>query len=759
MRRALSFSLSLSLLACSASPRVAPAPTVAPAPPPRAPSDAGAPEDPLRAENLRVRRDLTETVHGESVSDPYRALETDSPETRRWIDFQNARSEAYLAAHPRPDIERRLGALLDIGVLRGATSAGPHVFYLAQEGGRETAVLMASTRAGAAPRSAPRELLDPTRFGARSVIDWYSASPRGRYVAFGVSQNGDERSVLRVLEVATGRLLGEAIAHTKWCRVSWMPDESGFYYTRYPKEGEEGYDAAREDTYNSRLLFHRLGSAPDGAADPVVFRPEGRTERALAEVSDDGRQVLVHLFKGWSTTSLYLIPHAPTRPTWTPATATPVMTGENTISSGHIHRGALYVLTNDGAPKYRVITLPLAQAQRPPADPAARASRWRTLVPEGEHPIDDLEVAGGWLVLSRVEDIVSRVRLHALDGRPGPEVTLPGDGSIGGVGVEGGGSRIALSYSAFVTPPTVLTADLSTARAGAPVRPEEVARARAEFDFSEVELERARVASQDGTPINVFLLHRRGMRRDGSNPVLLNGYGGFNLSLMPRFNRDPLYWVERGGVYAVANLRGGAEFGEAWHRAGARENKHHVFEDFEAVIRWLSSSGLSSPARIGIHGGSNGGLLMAAMITRCPEAFRAAFSTVGLYDMVRFHRFPPAEIWTTEYGDPEQPDAFRWLYAYSPYHHVRDGAPLPAVWIETADHDTRVHWAHSTKFAARLQEANGGDQPVWFFMQRDVGHGAGARREDQLRQLVRRYTFLEERLGMAPPSGSPSGNP
>jgi prolyl oligopeptidase len=247
-------------------------------------------------------------------------------------------------------------------------------------------------------------------------------------------------------------------------------------------------------------------------------------------------------------------------------------------------------------------------------------------------------------------------------------------------------------------------------------------------------------------------MHRRGLPQDGTAPVLLNGYGGFNLSLQPRFNRDPLYWVERGGVYAVANLRGGSEFGEAWHRAGAREHKHHVFEDFEGVIRWLSSSGLSRPSRIGIYGGSNGGLLMGAMITRCPEAFAAAFSTVGLYDMARFHRFPPAEIWTSEYGDPEQPDALRWLSEYSPYHRVPERAPLPAVWIETADHDTRVHWAHSTKFAARLQDANTADTPVMFFMQRDVGHGAGARREDQLRQLVRRYAFLEDRLALPAPT-------
>lgn len=744
MRSPRPLAAAVALLGCAAAPR-----PVTPPPPPERAQAAPAP-DPLRVENGLVRADRVETLHGIAVSDPYRALEEDSPATRRWVAFQNARSESWLSAHARPDIETRLGQLLNIGNLRGASAAGPSVLYLAQEAGAQTARLMVSAR-GARGFSTPRELVDPTRYGERAVIDWYRASPRGRYVAFGVSQNGDERSVLRVMDIATGAVRAESIEHTKWCRLTWLPDESGFYYTRYPAPGEEGYDAAREDAYFSRLRFHALSAAPDGSADPVIFRPDERTERAYADVSDDGRSVLVHLFRGWSTSSLYLIPHDPRHAAFTPATATPVMTDENTISAGTVHRGALYVLTNAGAPKYRVVTLSLAQARRPPATPEARAARWRTLVAEGENPIDDMEVSGDWIALSRMENIVSRVRLHGLDGRPGPEVTLPGDGALGGVSV-GADGTLAMSYSAFVTPPTILGARLPPRGSTAAVTPAVVASAQSDFDFASIELERASVPSRDGTPINVFYLHRRGLARDGNAPVLLNGYGGFNLSLLPRFNRDPLYWVERGGVYAVANLRGGSEFGEAWHRAGARENKHHVFEDFEAVIRWFSSSGISQPSRIAIYGGSNGGLLMGAMITRCPDAFRAAFSTVGLYDMARFHRFPPAEIWTSEYGDPEQPDALRWLHETSPYHQVRDGAALPAVWIETADHDTRVHWAHSTKFAARLQDANGGEQPVYFFMQRDVGHGAGARREDQLRQLVRRYTFVEDRLGVPAPT-------
>jgi prolyl oligopeptidase len=261
-------------------------------------------------------------------------------------------------------------------------------------------------------------------------------------------------------------------------------------------------------------------------------------------------------------------------------------------------------------------------------------------------------------------------------------------------------------------------------------------------------LSEGEATSKDGTLIHFFYVHRKDMKRDRNNPVLLTGYGGFDVSELPEFTRNALYWLERGGVYAVANLRGGGEYGEAWHRAGMLGNKERVFEDFEAVIRWFSESGVSRPERIAITGGSNGGLLMGAMITRVPEAFGAVVADVGLYDMLRYARFPPAELWTSEYGDPNEPEAARWLFTYSPYHRVRDGTAYPAVLVETADHDTRVHWAHSTKFAARLQEAQAGPAPIYFHMERKQGHGHGVRLSDLVRRYVRRYAFLESALGM-----------
>ena len=694
---------------------------------------------------------VTETLHGVEVADPYRALESDSPVTAAWVQAQDTRSEAWLTAHPRPDTAHRLGELLAIGNLRGVTIGGGRVFYTKRDGDREQAVVMMSERGAAGAWTAPRQLFDPHTLGARSAIDWMVPSAHGRYLALGVSQNGDERSTLRVMEVATGRMLPEAIAHTKWCRLSWLPDESGFYFTRYPRETEAHYESAAEDTYWRALFFHRLGTSPDGAADARVFDVTERTDAPSPDVSDDGRWLVVNLFKGWSRSDVLLIDRrAPVVRGALPAVAA-VVAGVESISQATVHRGTMFVLTNHQAPRFRLVSAPVASARLPTVvnglPSLFGAAPWRTVVAQGENPIEDFTLAADRVVVSYLQNIASHVRSYALDGTDAREVPLPAEGSAPSVVSNGDSPIVAFGFQSFFEPSAVLAFDARAAIPAARV----IDHATTDIDFSRFVMERASIPSRDGTPINAFILRPRAATQDGRNPVLLYGYGGFNVSLLPTFRRDPIYWLERGGIYVVANLRGGAEFGEDWHRAGAMGNKEHVFEDFEAVLGWLSSSRWSNPARIAINGGSNGGLLMGAMLTRAPDAFAATFASVGLYDMVRFARFPPAEIWTSEYGDPTRPDAFRWLHAYSPYHRVRDGLRYPAAWIETADHDTRVHWGHSTKFAARLQDAQAGDAPVYFYMQHDVGHGAGTQRSDELRRLTRMFAFIEDRLGVSAP--------
>lgn len=690
----------------------------------------------LQALNARARGDLTYELHGEQIADPYRSLEEESESTRAWIDGQTERTATRLEQWTDPGAAERLDELLSIGVIGAPSVAGDRIFYTKRDGDREQPALY--VREGDALRDEP--LIDPLEYGERAALDWYYPSPSGRYVAFGISTDGDERSTLRVLDVQEGEVLDDEIEHAKWSAVSWLHAEDGFYYRRYPREGEDDYDAEEPDTYHMRLFFHALGSEP--SEDPLVYAPEERTEFPSAEVSDDDRYVVINVFRGWSQSDVRLLDRgrrARTRvnaPDEDHALVT-VVAGEDHLYDASVHRGRLYITHNDGAPRYRVDAVA-------PSDAGSRDA-WEAVVPEGDGAIEGVAFVRDRLVVHLIEDIASKLRVYRLDGRADGEIALPGRGELFGLDGDPETGRLAFGFSSFVHPPSLQVWDTRRRE----VR--EVDRVQAEFDFDSVQLSQASVRSADGTEINVYYVHPADMERNGENPVLLYGYGGFNVSLLPGFQRNALYWVERGGVYAVANLRGGGEHGEAWHRAGNLANKERVFEDFEAAIRWLGGeSQISSPERVAITGGSNGGLLMGAMITRAPDTFGAVVSGVGLYDMLRYHEFPPAELWISEYGSSEDPEQFGWLRAYSPYHRVTDGTRFPATLITTADHDTRVFWGHSTKFTARLQEASGEPDPdIYFYMVRQVGHGAGTRRSDTVDRYVRLYSFIEHFIRQA----------
>lgn len=719
-------------------------------------TDTDTAASPLEALNARARAGaVTDTLHGVAVDDPYRALEEDSALTQEWIAVQTARTAAAVTSWSRPATSRRLETLLRIGTVGGAVVAGDHVFYQLREGEREQPALMVR---GLGEADTARVLVDPLTYGERAALDWYFVSPSGRYVAFGISQNGDERSTLRVLETASGTLRPDTIEHTKWTEVSWLHDETAFYYRRYPREGEPDWDADHQDGYHTRLFFHVLGSDP--ANDPLVYSPADGTHFPGASVSDDDRWLVVSNFAGWSQSDVMLLDRGARARDRISAPSeahplVPVVVGQDHLYTARVHHGQLYVLTNEDAPRYRLMRVA-------PGAAASDRSTWQVVIPEGSAAIQDWTIVGDDHVLHVLDDVRSRLYVHRLDGTLDHEMTLPGSGAVAGIDGDAAGGRLAVSFSSYVHAPQLLLWDQharrdrrpARARAAASSEPARELRPIVEIpspvDLSELEVVQEHVPSTDGASIPVYYFQRRGTPHDGSAPVLLNAYGGFNISLLPNFTRHPLYWVERGGIFAVANLRGGAEFGEDWHRAGNLENKHHVFEDMEAVIRWFSTSGISRPDRIAITGGSNGGLLMGAMITRCPDAFGAAASYVGLYDMIRYHQFPPAELWVTEYGSSEDARAFQWLYDYSPYHHVRSGVSYPAILIETADHDTRVFWGHSTKFAARLQEAEGGADPhVWFYREQQVGHGAGTPVSSLVARYTRMYAFIEHALGVA----------
>ncbi|MFW5926313.1 MAG: prolyl oligopeptidase family serine peptidase [Myxococcota bacterium] len=714
--------LALALAGCSSRP-----PAVQNPP---APKGAGAMIHELNA--AARQQGVVETRHGLEIADPFRALEEDSPLTRRWMRLQTARTEKVLGPYAMPALRERLETLLSIGVLGEPAVAGERVFYTKREGERERPVLLLA-RDGQ-PSEGP--LVDPLAYGDRAALDWFYPSPDGTRVAFGISHAGDERSVLHILDVDSGRTLPDRIERTKWTQLAWLPDGSGFYYTRYPAPGEPDHDPDHPDSYFQRVFFHRVGSDP--ADDVRVFGSDRGTDFPSVDVSDDGRWLVITVFRGWSRSDVYLLDRGPDGARRVTPDDThplePVTVGRDAVTVGRVHRGTLYLQTNEGAPRGRIA------AVDPPH--AADRDRWRDVVAERpDATLEDWALAGGRLVVHHVQGLQSRLTSVALDGGGAPvEVALPGPGTVSGLAAGHKSGRLAFGFSSYLHAPTLL------AQASAEKAPAPIDRVRHDVDLDRYALTVERVRSADGTRVPVQLVHAKGLRRDGTHPVLLTGYGGFDRSLLPTFTRHALHWLERGGVYAVANLRGGGEHGEAWHRAGMRENKPRVFEDFEAVLRWLTDGGISRPERIVVTGRSNGGLLVGAALTRAPDAFAAAASYVGLYDMVRFDRFPPAELWVSEYGDPDDPAELRVLHGYSPYHQVREGVAYPAVLLEAADRDSRVHWAHSTKLAARLQEATASDAPVLYYQQEALGHGAGTGRSDLVDQYTRMYAFFDRVL-------------
>lgn len=687
------------------------------------------------------------------MADPFRSLEVDSAETTRWVEAQNAYTLATLQPHVRPERGARLQELLSIDALGEPQLEGETLFFYRRAGSEEQGAYFVARGPAWAPD--PEPVLRAEAFGERASIDYTYLSPGGRYVVFGVSQNGDERSTLRILDLSTRALLSDSITHAKWSRVSWLSDDTGFYYTRYPAEHDADFphdDPARVDTYGSRVYRHRLGEP--ASADPLVFEAADPTDFPSVSVQADGEHLVLAVSRGWSANDLWLARRGPDD---RPVEITPLIVGVEARSAAAVHGRDVLIVSNREAPRYRVLRTPLALGTPALAD----ASTWQVLVPETDGVLNEWALQGDSLLLAYTEGLESSLRRVPLPAAPpeggplGPaasavvdpplvtsvEIPLPPGGELGELSTDRAGRHALFSFSGYRTPPVIMMlADGN--------EPNPVVRVTTDVDLEGFEYEVVQVPSADGTLVPLQLLYRRGMVRNSDNPTLLYGYGGFNVSLLPGFQRNLLYWLERGGVYAVANLRGGGELGEAWHRAGSRENKQRVFEDFEACIRYLRNSDISRPARIAITGGSNGGLLMGAMLTRVPEQVGAVVSYVGLYDMLRYHLFPPAEIWEPEYMSSESPEGFAVLSAYSPYHHVPEQVALPATLIETADHDSRVYWGHSTKFAARLQVSNTSGRPVLFYMEREQGHGAGRRLSDTVARYTRFYTFVEHALGM-----------
>lgn len=671
------------------------------------------------------REDVVEILHGVEIVDPYRWLEDgSSDEVREWTAAQNAHTEAWLAAVPaRAAIRSRLQQLLGIGVLGTPTGARGRYLYQRREGSTNQPVLY--VRDGL--EGADRVAIDPNALSAEgtTALDWYHMSEDGRRLAYGLSADGSEQSVLHVLDLDTLAPLTDRIPHTRACDLAWLPDASGFYYTRYPAPGAV---PTGEEQYHRAIWFHRLGDAPD--ADRLVFTPEEKEHWPGVSLSDDGRWLVIGVARTFDETDLYLQDLAPG------GQLVPVAIGEPATFDCQVAHGVMYIRTNRDAPTFRLFT----------ADPATPARDWREIVPaRADAVLSSVGVTANHLVLDYLERATARLRLSDLDGGHVRPVELPTIGSLFGLSMEPDGHEVLFGFTSFTVPPSVYRLDPATSavvlwrRVEADVDPER-------FQVSQVEY-----PSADGTRITMFLVHRRDVDPNGRRPTFLSGYGGFNISMTPGFSRSMLLWLESGGVMAVPNLRGGGEYGESWHQGGMLGQKQNTFDDFIAAAGWLIAAGWTSPEHLAVQGGSNGGLLMGAVLTQRPDLFRAVVVQVPLLDMLRYHRFLIARLWIPEYGSAEDPEQFRWLAAYSPYQRVQDGTAYPATLIATAESDTRVDPLHARKMTARLQQATSSGYPVLLRLESRAGHGAGKPLAKVLDELTDTWTFIWHELGLAAP--------
>jgi prolyl oligopeptidase len=667
---------------------------------------------------------VTDVVHGITIEDPYRWLEnSDNPEVRSWTEQQNALTRRYLDQFPaaRAALTDQLTKLYAAATVSSPRIFGECYFITRREGTQNHAIVY--VKQGSIDAE-PRPVLNPNEFSPDGTValDWWFPSPDGALVAYGKSCSGDEKSTLFVRDVKTGEDLPLAIPHTRSNSVAWDADGHGFYYLRFP---EPGSVPAGDENYYRHVYYHKLGT--DWRSDPKVFG-EGRPKEEWPRIRDssDYRYLLLTVGRGWSEQDLYIrrADEAEFRP---------VAVGLPMLLSGDVLGDRLFLLINHEAPRYRVVVTD-------PANPGPET--WKEVIPEQTGVIESMHIIGGKLVVSIMENAYSRLCVYETDGKISTEIELPTLGSVSAIHGRPDAAELFFRFESFTYPPTIFRYDLGTHQMT------EVDRMEVDLDLSQYESKQVWFNSKDGTRVPMFVTHRKNLELNGNNPTVLCGYGGFNNSVTPSFIRHPLPFLDAGGVYALANLRGGGEFGEAWHRAGQLENKQNTFDDMIAACEKLIADKYTRPQRLALRGGSNGGLLVGAMVTQRPDLFKAAYCAVPLLDMVRYHRFSIARLWIPEYGSAEDPKQFKYLHAYSPYHHVKPGVEYPAVLFTTAESDSRVDPMHARKMTALLQAASGSDNPILLWVEKKAGHGKGKPLDKRIAEYVDSWVFFMWQLGM-----------
>ncbi len=671
------------------------------------------------------KTDVVDDYHGTKIADPYRWLEDDnSTETKDWVAAQNKVTFDYLSKIPfRDKVKARLGEMWNYTRYGSPSKEGAYYYFYKNDGLQNQSILYRQKGL----TGQPEVFIDPNQFSADGTVALGGVyfSKHSKYVAYLTAQSGSDWQEVTLLDVESKQLLPDKIRFVKFSGINWNEDE-GFYYSRYP-EPDEKNKLSKQNQFHA-VYYHKMGTPQSD--DVLIYKDKQHPLRNVgAGLTDDGRFLILSITEGTSGNEVrvkdlksgqkdfsVLIPGFKTEP--------------DVIDN---LGDKLIVKTNESAPNYEVVLVD-------PKNP--QPSNWRTLIAEQKDILQSVTTAGGYLFCTYLKDASTKVYQYTYEGKLVRAIQLPGIGTASGFSGKHNDKEIFYTFSSYNTPPSIFRLQIVSG-ASTLFRKTET-----KFKSNDYETKQVFFQSKDGTRVPMFLTYKKGMKLDGSNPVLLYGYGGFNIPQTPGFSISNAFWLEQGGIFAVVNLRGGSEYGEDWHKAGMLANKQHVFDDFISAAEYLIANKYTNNQKIAIRGGSNGGLLVGACMTQRPDLFKVALPAVGVMDMLRYHLFTIGWAWAVEYGRSDNADQFKYLVKYSPLHNLKDGVSYPATLVTTADHDDRVVPAHSFKFAARLQEAHKGNNPVLIRIETKAGHGAGKPTSKQIEEAADIWSFVMYNMGM-----------
>ena len=673
------------------------------------------------------RGDVVDDYHGTAVPDPYRWLEdADDPAVRRWIEAENRLTRKILDAIPGRERIARLVERVTSREHYGTPSRHGNAYYFTYNDGQMAQSVLVRAEDPGADIEECDVILDPNTWSSDGTVSLggLSFSPSGRYLAYAQSDGGSDWRTWRVRDLDTGRDLADLIRWSRFSTPEWRRDDSGFVYQRYP----ESSDRLIEKDLRPSLWFHRLGTPQE--SDELFYEDPAHPERAfgLQITEDDGRFEVLYQRQGTDTRNWLWF-----RDTLADGAGSWVKTFDD-FDASYQPLGNdgwnFWILTDKDAPRGRIVRV----------DCSSPGGEWTEVVPEREYTLQSAAMIGGRLVCRYLVDAHSEVAVYETGGALVDTLELPGKGSVSGLDGEQRRAETFLSYTSFAVPGIIYRYDVQAATL------EEVRREASDLQSDDLVTKQVFFPSKDGTRIPLFIVHAKGITLDGTNPTLLYGYGGFNISLLPRYSPRAAAWLELGGIYAVCNARGGGEYGREWHEAGTKQHKQNVFDDFIGAAEYLIAEGYTRPSKLAIAGGSNGGLLVGACVNQRPDLYGAALAAVGVMDMLRYQEWTIGAAWASDYGLSSDPEMFPYLYAYSPVHNVHPGTRYPAVLITTGDHDDRVVPYHSFKYAAALQHAQAGDKPILIRIETRAGHGAGKSREQRAQEMTDQLAFLAQEL-------------